>query len=184
MILPYDEDLGGIMLSNKRRGFTLIELLVVVLIIGILAAVALPQYTKAVEKSRITQALTFLNAVYKSYQLCVLANGEPGESTTHPCAAENGNLFSHMDIELPGELQTGDDCEDMFCIKTKDWEYNDGNGIFYAERIANGDNPYYLQMMLTTYEETIDCWNNEPLGAANCTTICGSDGCRIAGDPE
>lgn len=62
---------------NKQTGFTLIELLVVVLIIGILAGVALPQYEKAVEKSRVAEARLMLNTMYKNRALCELST--PGE---------------------------------------------------------------------------------------------------------
>jgi prepilin-type N-terminal cleavage/methylation domain-containing protein len=73
----------------NNAAFTLIELLVVVLIIGILAAIALPQYQKAVLKSRLTNTMPMLAALHQANQLYYLVHGE---YTTD---------FNKLDVTIP-----------------------------------------------------------------------------------
>jgi len=74
---------------HGNNAFTLIELLVVVLIIGILAAVALPQYQKAVERARASEAFPLLKAVQQAAQTHYLANGDYPEK------------FDELAVEIP-----------------------------------------------------------------------------------
>ncbi len=117
---------------NNKQAFTLIELLVVVLIIGILAAVALPQYQKTVEKSRAMQAVIMVKAIADANEAYYLANGEYAHD------------LDLLDVDVPGTSYT------YTGKKRKQTKYFDfgtenmrGNGIAISNRKQNGSFKYY-----------------------------------------
>ena len=105
---------------KNKKAFTLIELLVVVLIIGILAAIAVPQYQKAVKKSRAVEAISNLRALMNAQEIFHLANG------TYTTNLDN------LDIKLDSSTYT------YFCL-------TNGNDIVYCYARPKNTDEYYFQ---------------------------------------
>ncbi len=99
------------------KGFTLIELLVVVLIIGILSAIALPQYQKAVRRARVTEAKVILKNFTNAQDMYYLRTG-------------------NFDLLGPYISDWNDVLDSQFPATTDNWR-------FYVDECIRGENPRF-----------------------------------------
>ncbi len=121
-------------IKNANKGFTLLELLVVVLIIGILAAIALPQYRNAVRRARVAEAKIALRALSDAADRYFLRHDGAG-------------WYSLEDLDVQVSQETNNwffdflECSDYGCrvIAFPKWE----NGYTIQYGSLNYEDPLY-----------------------------------------
>ena len=161
-----------------KKAFTLIELLVVVLIIGILAAIALPQYEKAVEKSRASEAFMNMRTIVNNVEMRFLETGNPSQ--------DNNEAYDHAtwSTELTGGTWSDIDDWGGQVYTTKYFMYliDDDHSQISAHRCfgtcSEESSPYdTLYWFYSTYPSmnnghlAMGCEGNTPLGTSICKAL-------------
>ena len=114
----------------SKAGFALIELLVVVLIIGILAAVALPQYKVAVAKSRVASILPIISTLEKAAYAHYWAHGEITTS------------IHEVDVDIPCMETFAEEDGKPYWTCGKDWLVQLGTSGVYASYCPGHNGSY------------------------------------------
>lgn len=160
----------------NKKAFTLIELLVVVLIIGILAAIALPQYQIAVGKSRAAEALAKVNTAKDALERYYLVNSAyPNLYTTDPAA-----VSGITDINLPAKKSREffEYYKDIYVA----YGFYTGGGVLIISQILDKANP--------SWRRGIHCWTNDTSVTNSvqqkvCVALCGHNNLvKLWGSPQ
>ncbi len=170
---------------KNKQAFTLIELLVVVLIIGILAAVALPQYQKAVWKSRSTQLFTLVKSLATAQESYFLANGN--------YAGSFGELDLSFDNLTPAESSDFNlSVQSTDAVRSNDWfELALNNGTTFSLSTAlfktgpyRGAGFYFVEQYPYTLSKKIYCVEliaTVETAGSFCTKVWGSPSLAYTG---
>ena len=159
---------------SRLGGFTLIELLVVVLIIGILAAMALPQYFKAVERSRMAEAVTLMDSITQAQRRKFLQTNRYAEDFRGLDVAPKGATGNRYFTK--GDPQTGAGGNGFnITIRGTHFDFSQ----VQAMRVINGSwgNPLQYQYGLIRYypSDNVSCYGNNQAGQELCADFCGID---------
>lgn len=155
-----------------RKGFTLIELLVVVLIIAILAGMALPQYFKAVERSRMAEAQNLLGTLadtqrHKFMEFNRYAMDYRGLSVS-PKGAQ-GNVYY-----TKGDVVTGEHGNGFAIILEPETEFRLGSATA-RRHSSEGALQYQYELMQFYQAKDLTCHGINSAGQELCTDFCGTD---------
>ena len=162
---------------SRLGGFTLIELLVVVLIIGILAAMAMPQYFKAVERSRMTEAVTLIDSITQAQRRKFMQTNRYAERfeglDVAPKGATGDTYFTK------GDTQTGAG-GNGFKIEIHDDLGGFIGFLVIASRMVDGNYSHpSLQYRYGLYRyvqsDNVTCSGYNQAGRELCADFCGID---------
>lgn len=163
----------------NNKGFTLIELLVVVLIIGILAAMAMPQYFKAVERSRMSEAVTLLGNIAQAQQRKYLQiNRYAADYTALDVAPKGASGHTYCTKGTP----TATTCDNGFqiAIDNPAVAYDAGKAVATRTPGANGTLQYGYTLSRYYAGDGVTCTPSGTdaalaNGKALCADFCGLD---------
>ena len=161
---------------SRLGGFTLIELLVVVLIIGILAAMALPQYFKAVERSRMAEAITLMDSITKAQRRKFLQRNQYVTNFSALDVAPKG--ASGTVYHTKGDPVTGRGGNGFVIILARG-SFSDG--LVSAAREYDGlgslsSSLQYKYALLRYYQsDKVSCYGDNQAGRELCADFCGID---------
>ena len=161
--------------KNKKlkKGFTLIEMLVVVLIIGILAGIALPQYQMAVTKAKVAAILPMMRHIKDSYMEWKLANGSYCKDKG--CNESYATIFD-IGVDCPDGWTCDEESGEMENDYWDCWPNEERSGMVYCSHEFNDDDGSYFEISMCQPDDEEIC-TADTKGKTICSGI--SKGQRI-----